>query len=102
MIGRYQAEKHSGFREFYRTLSSELVDLYSYLYYLISKVMNNYKLCSRAELTCFLQVIPEMETVCDRMEDLLVNKYTKGKKIRQKVEFTEEVVAEMSFHLEGG
>ena len=102
VIGRYQTEKHSGFREFYRILSSELVNLYSYLYYLISKVMNNYKLCSRVDLVCFLQVIPEMETVCDRTEDLLVNKYMKGKKIRQKVEFTEEVVAEMSFHLEGG
>ena len=100
VVGRYQADKHSGFREFYRILSSELVDVYSYLYYLINKVMSNYRLCSKADLRCFLKVIPEMETICDRTEDLLVNKYMKGKKVRQKVEFTEEVVAEISFYLE--
>ena len=40
-----------------------------------------------------------MELICDKIEDLLVNKYIKGKKVNAKIEFKEENVAELEYYL---
>ena len=44
--------------------------------------------------------MPELELLCDKIEDLLVNKYLKGKKINTKIEFKEERIAEVLYYLD--
>ena len=99
VVGRYQSIKHSEFRELYRIISAELVILYSYLNFLTEQIMHQYKAYNPIDLKCFLDSIPEMETICDRIEDLLVNKYLRGKKVSSKIEFKEESVAELKYYL---
>ena len=43
--------------------------------------------------------IPEIELICDKMEDLLLNKYFKGKPIKGKIYFKEEKVLEIKYFL---
>ena len=50
-------------------------------------------------MRCFLKVLPEIELVCDKIEDLLSNKYLKGKRANVKLELKEELVAEIDYYI---
>lgn len=85
VVGRYQATKHLAMRELFVVMSGELVKLYSYIRYLCDQILRQYRVYNPKDLKCFLQSLPELELLCDKIEDLLVNKYLKGKKIAAKI-----------------
>ena len=49
--------------------------------------MRQYRIYNPTDLKCFLRSLPELELTCDKVEDVVVNKYLKGKKNSCKVEF---------------
>lgn len=75
------------------------MNVYGYLRYLVGQIISQYRIYNPVDLRCFLKTIPEMELICDKIEDLLVNKYIKGKKVNAKIEFKEENVAELEYYL---
>lgn len=48
----------------------------------------------------FYSIIPEIELLCDEMEEYVVSKYYKGKGIGKKLYFQEEKIKEIQFYLE--
>lgn len=87
-------------KDFFAVLSAELVKVYNYIRYLCEQIMRQYRVYNPQELRCFIESLPELELLCDRVEDLLVNKYLKGSKINYKLEFREERVVELQYYLD--
>ncbi len=73
--------------------------VYSYMKMIIDEILVNYRGFDVAQLKCFMKTIPEIELTCDKMEDLLLNKYFKGKAIKAKTYFKEEKVQEICYFL---
>ena len=89
-MGRYEYQRKKEMCEFYKIISMELVNVYGYLRRMVKQIFEHYREYSRSDLRCFLKVLPEIEMVCDKIEDVLSNKYIKGKKPSSKLELKEE------------
>ena len=89
-MGRYECQRKKEMCEFYKIISLELVNIYGYLRCMVKQIFEHYREYSRSDLRCFLKVLPEIEMVCDKIEDVLSNKYIKGKKPSSKLELKEE------------
>ena len=74
--------------------------VYSYMKMIIDEILTNYRVFDVSQLKCFMKTIPEIELTCDKMEDLLLSKYFKGKAIKAKIYFKEEKVQEICYFLE--
>ncbi len=74
--------------------------LYSYLKSIIDEIVGNYRRLDVGQLKCFMKTIPEIQLTCDKMEDLLLNKYFKGKPIKAKIYFKQEKVQEICYFLD--
>lgn len=98
-IGRYKSEEFPTMKEMFYNFSGEIVKVYEYIKYLTDQIFVNYREHSLNDLQCFIDYLPELELLCDRIEDLIVNKYLRGKKIKVKIDFKEEKIAELQYYL---
>jgi len=47
----------------------------------------------------FNSIIPEVELLCDQMEEFMVSKYFKGKGMSKKIYFLDDKIQEMNYYL---
>lgn len=61
--------------------------------------MGDYRKQEAEVLECFLGSVPEIELLCDQMENFITNKYYKGSNPNKKVYFRMEALQEIEHHL---
>lgn len=52
---------------------------------IIDQILLTYRELDVEQLKGFMKTMPEIELTCDKIEDLLLNKYFKGKSIKGKI-----------------
>jgi hypothetical protein len=98
-IGRYYMKSSPYFLEFYRTLREELLLGYGYLRLLVDYFLANYTTIDALTLDCFMHSLPEIELLCDRVEEFLMNKYFKGRAPPRKIYFQQDKIDEIAYYL---
>ena len=66
---------------------------------LTSQFLIGYRSMEAGKLECIVGSIPAIELLCDRVEEVLMNKYFKGKPPSRKIYFKEEDILEMKYFL---
>ena len=56
-------------------MRSDLFLGYTYMRYICNYFMNSYTKISSSTLVFFTNIIPDLEILCDQMEDFFLNKY---------------------------
>lgn len=62
--------------------------------------MSEYRTMEREDVYCFLNSIPEVELLCDELDEFVMNKYFKGKSPSKKIYFKEEDINEILYYLQ--
>lgn len=73
--------------------------IYNYLRGITSCFIKEHQSSPFEDLKCFIKTLPEIELLCDKMEELLLNKYFKGRGPSSKIYFQEEEIAEITFYI---
>lgn len=98
-LGRYYLKQNHYYLEFYKRLSDHLKIIYDYIRLIVHRFVKEHKEIDIGQLKCFMKTLPEIELFCDKMEELLLNKYFKGKGPSPKIYFNEEEVAEIHYQI---
>jgi hypothetical protein len=80
-------------------LRNELMLAYKYMFFVTDVFVKRYRECDWTILDCFMKSLPEIELLCDRMEEFLMNKYFRGKGPSKKIYFPEEKIREICYYL---
>lgn len=86
-IGRYYKNSKNVYFKLYKTLSSEFLILYDYMRSIVNRMFTEFKEVDARELKVFLDAIPEIELMTDKLEDFLNCKYFDGMKLQLQVYF---------------
>lgn len=65
----------------------------------IDELLGDYRRQEAEVLECFVGSVPEIELLCDQMENFITNKYYKGNNPNKKVYFKVEALQEIEHHL---
>lgn len=66
-IGRYYLKTNKYFHEFYKAVTEQLLVIYDYLRLIICRFISEHKNCPMENLKCFMETLPEIELLCDKM-----------------------------------
>ena len=72
---------------------------YEYIRFICSHIFHNFKAYELSDLQCFMKTLPEIELLCDRMEEVMLNKYFRGKGPAQKIYFKVEEAEEITYYI---
>lgn len=98
-VGRYYLKTNLYFKEFYRSVNEHLLFSYEYIRFICLQVLKSYKAYTLSDLQCFMKTLPEIELLCDRMEEVMLNKYFRGKGPSQKIYFKVEEAEEINYYI---
>ena len=80
-------------------MRSELFLGYTYMRYICGYFIESYERVDVGLLEFFLSVVPELEKLCDQMEDFFLNKYYKSEKLGKRLYFNEDKIQELKYYL---
>jgi hypothetical protein len=98
-VGRYFREDYQCFIDFYRTMRNELFMGYNYMRYICTYFTQAYMNTSLSIVELFTSIVPELEILCDRMEDFFLNKYYKTESLGRRLYFNEQSILEIKYYL---
>lgn len=74
---------------------------YSAMKKVVDELVGNYRLKQLEVVRCFVASVPEIELLCDQMENFITNKYYKGNNPNKKVYFKVEALQEIEHYIAG-
>jgi hypothetical protein len=86
-IGRYYKPSKNVYLQLYKIISSEFLLLYEYMRNIVNRMFMEFKEVEPKELKVFLDAIPEIELMTDKLEEFLNCKYFDGTKLQSQVYF---------------
>lgn len=95
IVGRYYKDKKKSFKALYGVFKDEMMMLYGYMVKIVESLFKSFYDIEAGQLRMFLDVIPELEILADRIDEFLLNKYFDGEKPKRDLYFKLEEIAKI-------